>query len=142
MVTSPNHPGKYPHNLDKTHTIEVESGKILRLTFTRFAVWKCDDACSCDYLKITDGDGTTLMDKSCGYSSTSPSSSNYFLPPIVMTNTNVVKIFFRTDGSYTKSGWSLTWGAVTPGVVTSTDDCLFDPSSIQSLISSLHEFLP
>ena len=115
----------------------MESGKILRMEFAQFAVYVSGavNNCTGDHVKITDGDGTTLMDKSCGYSSTSPSSSNYFLPPIVMTNTNVVKIFFRTDGSYTKSGWSLTWGAVTPGVVTSTDDCVFDPSSIQSLIS-------
>ena len=117
---------------------------MLRMEFTQFAVYVSGtvDDCTGDHVKITDGDGTTLMDKSCGDSSSSPSSSDYFLPPILMTNTNAVKIFFRTDGSNTKSGWSLSWGAVTPGVVTSTDDCLFDPSSIQSLISSLHEFLP
>merc|ERR1719350_896022 len=38
-VTSPNHPDNYPNNLDKTVTLQVESGKILRLEFTHFAVF-------------------------------------------------------------------------------------------------------
>ena len=119
VVTSPNHPYAYPHNLDKTQTIEVESGKILRLEFTHFAVWACNvTTCPCDFVKITDGDGTTLMDKSCGASGVSwinPSSPYYFLPPIIMTRSNRVEIFFHTDDSDTYTGWSLSWSAVTPG---------------------------
>ena len=120
VVTSPNHPGPYPPNLDKTQTIEVESGKILRLEFTHFAVWVCGDinTCSCDFVKITDGDGTTLMDNSCGYSDRDPSDwnySDYFLPPIITTRSNRVEIFFHTDGIHTEPGWSLSWSAVTPG---------------------------
>ena len=119
-VTSPKHPNNYPDNLDKTEVIEVESGKILRLNFTSFAVHACGDinTCSCDFVKITDGDGTTLMDNSCGYSdpsSSGASSSLYFLPPIITTRSNRVEIFFHTDGSGTKTGWSLSWSAVTPG---------------------------
>ena len=115
VVTSPNHPGDYPLNLNKTETIEVESGKILRLEFTHFAVGGDPSACeSWDFVKITDGDGTTLMDNSCGYSD-QPSSSTYFLPPIITTRSNRVEIFFHTDGSDARSGWSLSWSAVTPG---------------------------
>ena len=140
VVTSPNHPADYPNNLDKIETIEVESGKILRLEFTSFAVWVCDN-CACDYVKVTDGDGKILMDKSCGDSSTSPSSSDYFQPPVIVTNTNTVEISFHTDGSNTKPGWSLSWVAVTPGLkallATSTLSFLFDPSS---LLSSLLSF--
>ena len=123
VVTSPNFPGYYPHNLDKTEKIQVESGKILRLEFTSFDVWACGrtpvDTCACDFVKITDGDGTTLMDKSCGYSWVPPSSSGYFLPPIITTRSNRVEIFFHTNdywtGSGTWTGWSLSWTAVTPG---------------------------
>ena len=115
VVTSPNHPDNYPDTLDKTQTIEVESGKRLRLEFTSFAVHACDiPTCPCDFVKITDGDGTTLMDNSCGYSEY-PSSSWYFLPPIITTRSNRVEIFFHTDGTVTSSGWSLSWSAVTPG---------------------------
>ena len=112
----------------KTETIQVEIGKVLRLEFTRFAVSVCDN-CTCDHVEIKDGDGKTLMDKSCGDSSISSSSSGYFQPPVIVTNTNTVEIFFHTDGSNTRPGWSLSWVAVTPGLTTllaiSTDDCLF-----------------
>ena len=119
VVTSPNHPDNYPHNIDKMQTIVVESGKILRLEFTHFAVDPSDDdvtTCSCDFVKITDGDGTTLMNNSCGYSSSDPSSSIYFLPPIITTRSNRVEIFFHTDASQTQPGWSLSWSEVTPGM--------------------------
>ena len=121
VVTSPNHPDLYPDNLDKTQTIEVESGKILRLEFTHFAVDVCDDVttCPCDFVKITDGDGTTLMDNSCGYSDRDPSSSWYFQPPNITTRSNRVEIFFHTIfhnlATKTRNSWSLSWSEVTPG---------------------------
>ena len=81
----------------------------MRLEFTHFAVWStCDD-----FVKITDGDGTTLMDNSCGYSD--PLSNGYFLPPIITTRSNRVEIFFHTNVDWAVSGWSLIWSAVTPG---------------------------
>ena len=117
VVLSPNHPQLYPHNLERTDTIQVESGKMLRLEFTRFQVYRCSGAtCSCDYVKIVDGDGTTLLDRGCGYSDRPLSSSWYFLPPIFTTNTNAVDIFFHTDSSGASPGWSLNWTAVTPGL--------------------------
>ena len=91
---------------------------MLRLEFTHFAVY-WGSTCQYDYVKITDGDGTTLMDNSCGYSD--PSSyglsigSWYFQPPTITTKTNTVEIFFHTDGVNTHIGWSFIWSAVTPG---------------------------
>ena len=115
VVTSPNYPSDYPNNLDKTQFIEVESGKILRLEFTHFVVYY-ESTCQLDFVKITDGDGTTLMDNSSVYSDEDPSSSLYFQPPIITTRSNRVEIFFHTDVGNTKSGWSLSWRAVRPGV--------------------------
>ena len=116
VFTSPNYPDNYPNNLDQTQTLQVQRGKILRLEFTHFAVIVCGSitACSCDYVKITDGDGTTLMDNSCGYSD--PSSSLYFQPPTITTSTNTVEIFFHTNIDHTRVGWSLSWIEVTPGL--------------------------
>ena len=118
VVSSPNYPNNnYPHNLDKIDTIEVESGKILRLEFTHFDVDHCDlTTCPCDFVKITDGDGTTLMDNSCGYSSLDPSNWVYFLPPIISTRSNKVEIFFHTDHTSNQPGWRLNWTAMTPGL--------------------------
>ena len=139
VVTSPNYPANYPPHIEKTEKIQVEIGKVLRLEFTSFDVSVCDN-CTCDHVEIKDGDGKTLMDKSCGDSSTSPSSSDYFQPPVMVTNTNTVEIFFHTDAKGSESGWRLNWTAVTPGLktllTTSTYHCLFNPSPLTSLISA------
>ena len=116
VVTSPNHPGNYPNNVEKTETIQVESGKIMMLVFTHFDVYgySCGfndftTVCTCDYVNITDGDGTTLMGQSC-------SRPWSFQPPIMLSRSNTVEVFFRTNGEYyDMSGWSLSWSALTPG---------------------------
>ena len=88
------------------------------MEFTSFYVYVCGgiDTCSCDHVKITDGDGTTLMDKSCGISSTDPSDQSYFMPPILTSRSNRVDIFFHTDDTLVSTGWSVSWAAVTPGL--------------------------
>ena len=116
VITSPNHPGFYPDNIDKVDHITVETGKILRLEFTAFAVLVGGDitTCTADFVRITDEDGTTLMDNSCGYSDRDPSDSHYFQPPFITTKTNKVEIYFHTnDGA--RPGWSLRWTAVAEG---------------------------
>ena len=119
VITSPNHPGYYPHNIDKRERITLETGKILRLEFTAFAVdvgfhTPTDRPCTEDFVRITDGDGTTLMDNSCG-NSIHPSDSMYFQPPIITTKTNEVEIYFHTNDNLAASGWSLRWTALAEG---------------------------
>ena len=117
MITSPNHPANYPDNLKKTEYVTVEKGKILRLEFTAFVVYVGGNinTCAYDYVRITDGDGTTLMDKSCGNSNVGLLGATYFQLPNITTKTNKVEIYFHTDGSFAKSGWNLTWTAVAEG---------------------------
>ena len=118
VITSPNHPGNYPDNIDKIEHVTVETGKILRLEFTAFVVYVGSggtiNSCTTDFVRITDGDGTTLMDNSCGYSD-QLSWSSYFQPPIITTKTNKVEIYFHTNYFGTESGWSLRWTAVAEG---------------------------
>ena len=104
VVTSPNHPNNYPNNLRRTNTIEVEEGLIVAMQFTAFNV-ESDSLCSYDYVTIKNGDGTTLMEKTCGSS----------LPTAVTSTSNRVEIYFHTDYGVSYSGWRLTWRAVTPG---------------------------
>ena len=104
MVTSPNYPNKYPNRLQKTNTIEVEAGLVVEIQFTAFKV-QSHSSCSYDHVTIKNGDGTTLMEKTCGSS----------LPAAVTSTSNRVEIYFHTDDSYSRSGWRLTWRAVTPG---------------------------
>ena len=108
VVTSPNYPSNYDDNLNKTETITVAEGLVLRLEFTAFNV-EDHGSCAYDHLKIVDGDGTILMDKTCGDA----------LPPVFMSNTNHVDLIFETDHSVTESGWAVKWSAVSPDVVVS-----------------------
>ena len=117
-VTSPNYPDRYPTNLEKTDTIQVERGLVISLHFTYFDIevqynfdyeeneydYEYIIGCS-DHLTITDGDGTTLMEKSCSRS----------LPAAIRSTSNIVNLLFSTNGVNSYSGWSVSWSAVTPG---------------------------
>ena len=72
--------------------------------FIEFTEFNIEDHSSCDYdyLMIEDGDGTVLMEKSCGTS----------LPANIQSKTNVVKLIFKTDKDTTRSGWEVKWKAV------------------------------
>jgi len=63
--SSKNFPGSYPTNFDETKTIEVDSGRKIKVKFTAFSLEQGRN-CVWDYLQVTDGDGSVLMDKSCG----------------------------------------------------------------------------
>ena len=84
--------------------IEVEQGLILSLTFSAFDIHSSGGSCN-DHLTITDGDGTTLMEKSCGSSSLAA----------ITSISNMIKLYFSTDGSGTSTGWNVSWTAVTAG---------------------------
>ena len=88
-----------------TETIKVKQGLILSLQFTAFDIEPAFQSSCNDHLTITDGDGTTLMEKSCGNS----------LPADIRSTSNIINLVFSTDGSSAYSGWSVSWSAVTPG---------------------------
>ena len=137
VITSPNHPGNYPNNLEKTETIQVEQGLMILLEFNAFDIEESEYAknpdygideyslyydydtpeCVYDYLTITDGNGTTLMEKSCG----STSDGNVVigrenigssLPPAIRSSSNTINLMFTTDGSTSYTGWFVSWRAV------------------------------
>ena len=125
IVTSPNYPDNYPNNIRKTEMIQVKQGLILSLEFTEFNI-EPHPTCG-DHLKISDGDGTILMEKSCGpfndgsiliggqsiiYDIIDNSSS---LPPNITSKSNIVKLMFSSNGLRSFPGWSVNWTAVTPG---------------------------
>ena len=91
-------------NLRKLEIIDVEEGLIVAIEFMAFAV-ESSSTCKFDHVTIKNGDGTTLMGKTCGSS----------LPAAVTSTSNRVEIYFHTDSGWSESGWRLTWRAVTPG---------------------------
>ena len=107
VVTSPNYPdGDYPNNLNKTQTIQVKEGMAIILDFSEFDIqFHGESSCDWDNLTITDGDGTTLLKESCGIKK----------PPRITSSTNTVHILFQTDETITRTGWRISWTAMTPG---------------------------
>ena len=106
VISSPNFPGKYPNHFTHTDTIEVDDGQVIRLEFQAFdveAAW--NGRCRYDTLTITETkpNGKKLRTILCGDT----------LPPVIMSTTNKVNITFDTDGSGTKTGWSVKWTAMT-----------------------------
>ena len=149
VISSPNFPDNYTVGYSKIKMIQVEQGMVLSLQFTAFDItysfYRDFDGnydydfleCWNDYLTIEDGDGTILMDTSCGSSSTEiwvnnpnppadPMKFNDYwismgsgLPPTITSTSNIVKFYFDTEdddfgGGGLKSGWSVSWSAVTP----------------------------
>ena len=117
VATSPNHPENYPNNLEKTQTIQVEQGLIIYIQFTAFSVGKRYPSSTCgrDHLTIMDGDGTTLMEKSCGGGDWSvvigDQNTGSSLPPAIRSRSNTITLAFTTDASSTSTGWSVSWRA-------------------------------
>ena len=162
VVTSPNFPNDYPHNLEENYTIEVEQGQVLLLAFTAFNIDSENDdtsykldynrgdneyldsvLCPSDHLTITDSDGIILMEESCGH----------ILPDRITSRTSKVNLTFHTDDrdveiAYasnrylsTRAGWSLIWSSVTPGLKalleTSAYDCLLDDINLLLQIAAM-----
>ena len=128
-VVSPNHPNIYPNNIKRTEVIEVDEGLVISLEFTAFDI-EYRGSCRWDHLTITDGDGTTLMGKSCGnvitYAIEIEDQPSIYspLPFSITSRTNIVMLVFITDssndsGDYASasgpSGWSVNWRAVPKG---------------------------
>ena len=82
-----------------------------------------DYNCDRDYLTITDSDGTTLMEKTCGSS----------LPANITSTSNSVKIHFKSDASEasTRPGWRISARAVTPGESTTVISCMVTRGNIE-----------
>jgi len=122
VVTSPNYPNNYDNYLLRTDTIQVEEGLVISLHFTAFNIVTSSFNCPYDHLTITDGDGTTLMEKSCGPNSQDSDGNIEIggqnigtpLPPNITSRSNVVKLHFKTDYLFASIGWSVSWSAVAP----------------------------
>ena len=65
IVSSPGYPGNYPNSVEKQDTIKVGQEMVISIEFTEFNI-EFHPTCAFDHLTITDEDGTTLMEKSCG----------------------------------------------------------------------------
>ena len=103
-VASRNFPGTYPNHLLQNETIHVKTEMLISMHFIEFNITE-SPSCEADFLTIEDGNGTILMERSCGSS----------LPADISSNTNVVNLFFSTSYLTTRSGWDVRWTSMTEG---------------------------
>jgi len=100
-IQSDNYPNDYPVSQDKTYEISVAAGKTIKMTFAAFSLednWRC----GWDYLTIEDGNGSSLLAKSCGS----------VKPATITSKTNKAKVVFHSDYSVTSTGFKIDWVAV------------------------------
>ena len=93
ILASPQFPGNYPNSIHETHEITASIGPI-EISFSHFATEK-----GCDFVSITDGDGTVLLSRASGNS----------IPRNITSQTNKVVVEFQTDGTKVFPGWKLHW---------------------------------
>ena len=123
MLTSPGYPDNYPHNQDKTFPIVAAEGKVIQVTFQTLDI-EDHNTCRYDYLMAIDGDGTVLMQKTCG--------SEINPPPAFRSQTNKVQIIFHSDNNINGKGFQLSWKAVDQGALTTTDAKTDGPTTFRT----------
>jgi len=95
IITSENYPDNYPNNFTRNYTINAEDTVVI--TFSDFELE--DYGCSYDWVMIIDGDGSTLLPKTCGSG----------IPAPIMSHTSTAVVVFRSDSIDTFRGFNITW---------------------------------
>ncbi|KAI0240282.1 hypothetical protein LSAT2_009044, partial [Lamellibrachia satsuma] len=95
---------QYPHHEICQWKIEVNEGQRVQLHFTKFSFELEQGTCRYDYLNIYDGSNATapLTHTLCGN----------VLPADITSSGNNLFVYFRTDGIFTSTGFSIQYSAV------------------------------
>ena len=106
-MTSPNFgKGAYPDNLHFEQTIQVDKGKTIKIHFTDFKIEQCPYG-SCDWVLITEGDGSRLADIRV---TPSFKETDILIEDIVSKTDRVTVLFHTDDRANHFVGWRLVWG--------------------------------
>ncbi|XP_049840781.1 cubilin-like [Schistocerca gregaria] len=97
----------YPHGMSCAWVIITNSTKVLNVTFTNFHL-EGSAGCTYDWLQVHDGRsaGDQLIGRFCG--DTPPGGGH------LISTHNALYLWFRSDGSVNREGFSLTWNSVQP----------------------------
>merc|ERR1719402_390350 len=97
-ITSENYPNIYPDNIDKEYPINADGPFVIKFSDFVLEDPKSDSSCY-DWVIIKDGEGSILLDETCGSE----------IPPPITSKTNSAKVFFHTDWHTNATGFSLDW---------------------------------
>jgi len=98
-ITSENYPNIYPDNIDKEYPINADGTFVIKFSDFVLEDPRWWDSYCYDWVTIKDGDGSILLDKTCGSD----------IPPPITSKTNTARVFFYTDHSINATGFSLDW---------------------------------
>uniref|UniRef100_A0A0N5A6L6 Cubilin n=1 Tax=Parastrongyloides trichosuri TaxID=131310 RepID=A0A0N5A6L6_PARTI len=109
-ISSPNFPDGYLENIFCVYEINVESEKLIRITFDRFDIEASSnekDHCNNDVVSIyenyiTEAEHGELIGEFCGS----------ILPPSIVSKSNKLTIVLRTDRSVKGVGFNLTYESI------------------------------
>jgi len=96
-ITSENYPNNYPDYFGKNYTINADGKFVIK--FSDFVIEDPWNSHCYDWVIIKDGDGSILLDKTCGSQ----------IPPPITSKTNTATVIFHTDYMITARGFSLDW---------------------------------
>ncbi|XP_068942361.1 cubilin [Petaurus breviceps papuanus] len=96
--SSPGHPNIYPHGVNCTWLISVQSDYRIRLTFEVFHL-DFHYNCTSDYLEIYDDSMETALGRYCGKS----------VPPSLVSSSNRLMLRLVTDAAIAYEGFSVTY---------------------------------
>jgi len=117
IITSENYPNNYPDKFARNYSINADGTFVIE--FSAFVLENPDWSGSCyDWVMIMDGDGSVLLDKTCGSQ----------IPPPITSKTNSAKVIFRTDRNINDKGFSLDWKVEESG----GSDCICGETQGQS----------
>ena len=98
VLKSLRYPNNYPDDMVEDIHLKAPEGQRIQITFNAFII-KETTPCL-DYLKVNDGDGSELMEPSCGQTG---------LNKVIISNTNTVTISFFSDSKDNKKGYLAEW---------------------------------
>ncbi|XP_068136438.1 ovochymase-2-like [Hyperolius riggenbachi] len=110
VIQSLNHPDSYPANLHCSWNISVTTGRLIRLTFTEFAV---DGELGSCIDNVEMSDSVDFIGTYCGFMN----------PPQLVTANNKLFLSFSSDAVRTESGFSAKWEEVYPNDIEEILSC-------------------
>jgi len=101
IMTSDNFPNPYPNDTERIYRFNAEDSQVIRFTFLDFDLesnMHSINGCY-DWLMVKDGDGTILLDKTCGSK----------IPATIQSNSNTAEITFFSDSWVSGKGFRIQW---------------------------------
>nr|XP_012218853.1 PREDICTED: cubilin-like [Linepithema humile] len=105
-ISSPGHSSVYQPNMECEWKIQLPAGGQIRVSWLRFDL-EPSTSCKFDYVEIYDGPNTLsqLLGRYCGLD----------LPPAIKSTSNILVIIFKSDWSYEREGFTLSYETLCGG---------------------------